>query len=193
MNAKFLSAVVAFSLTCTALATAQKRYKINLHEREAKVHKLLAEKAAKEGKTLSHAQTATSSGTVTYWSGTINYDGYQFPFTMLGTNPTKRSATTVIPVYVVPVKLVLPDGSVWDPAAVSVPNRANAIDATINSPIFGRTNWNNGGVNLGYHSTPMRFSAAASGRTCMGRTVTNTTWCFSRSYSMRWSGMCRLI
>ena len=65
MNAKFLSAVVAFSLTCTALATAQKRYKINLHEGEAKVHKLLAEKAAKEGKTLSHSQTATSSGTVT--------------------------------------------------------------------------------------------------------------------------------
>jgi hypothetical protein len=133
MNAKFLSAVVAFSLGCTGLAAAQKHFKINLHEGEAKVRKILAEKAAKEGKTLGHAQVATSSATVTYWSGTINYDGYQFPFTMLGTNPRRRSATTVIPVYVVPVKLVLPDGSVWDPATVSYPIVQNAIDGLINS------------------------------------------------------------
>jgi hypothetical protein len=30
MNSKFLSAVVAFSLGCTAVATAQKQYKVNL-------------------------------------------------------------------------------------------------------------------------------------------------------------------
>src|SRR5437899_1596866 len=150
MNSKFLSAVVAFSLGCTAVATAQKQYKINLREGEAKVRKILAEKAAKEGKTLGRAQAAPTSATVTYWSGTINYDGYQFPFTMLGTDPRQGSATTVIPVYVIPVKVVLPDGSVWDPAKVAVPNRANAIEGTINSPIFGKTSWTNGGVNLGY-------------------------------------------
>lgn len=150
MNAKFLSAVVAFSLGCTTLATAQEHDKINLREGEAKVRKILAEKAAKEGKTLGRAQAGTSSATLTYWSGTTNYDGYQFPFTMLGTNPRRGSATTVIPVYVIPVRVVLPDGSVWDPATVAVPNRANAIDGTINSPIFGKTSWNNGGVNLGY-------------------------------------------
>src|SRR5215469_16988105 len=149
MNSKFVSAVVAFSLGCTGLATAQKRYKINLREGEAKVRKILAEKAAKQGETLGRAQAAPTSTTVTFWSGTINYDGYQFPFTMLGTDPSRGSATTVIPVYVIPVKVVLPDASVWDPATVAVPNRANAIDATINSPIFGMTKWNNGGVNLG--------------------------------------------
>jgi len=149
MNAKFLSAVLAFSLGCTALASAQKRFKVNLREGEMKVRKILEEKAAKEGKTLGHAKAATSSGTVPFWSGTINYEGYHFPFTMLGTDPKKGPATTIIPIYVIPVKLVLPDGSVWDPAKVAVPNRVNAIGATINSPIFGKSKWIDGGVNLG--------------------------------------------
>src|SRR6202040_3476055 len=70
--------------------------------------------------------------------------------TMLGTDPRESAATTVIPVYVIPVKIVLPDGSVWDPATVAVPNRSNAIEGTINSPIFGKSRWTNGGVNLGY-------------------------------------------
>ena len=150
MKAKFLSAVLAFLLGCTGLATAQKLYKVNLREGEAKARKILAEKASKEGKTLGRSEAAANSATVPYWSGTINYDGYQFPFTMLGTNPRRGSAITVIPVFVIPVKLVLPDGSVWDPAKVAVPNRANAIDATINSPIFGKSTWNTGGVNLGH-------------------------------------------
>ena len=121
-----------------ALASAQKRFNVNLHEGEVKARKILAEKAAKEGKTLGHAQAATSSATVKFWSSSIYYDGYQFPFSMLGTDPREKPASTVIPVYVIPVKLVLPDGSVWDPATVAVPNRANAIDGTINSPIFGK-------------------------------------------------------
>jgi hypothetical protein len=147
MNLKLLPAVVAFSLGCSALGSAQTPNKINLREGEAKVRKILAEKAAREGKT-AQAQ-APSSQTLTSWSGTIEHEGYTFPFTMLGTDPKKGSATTVIQVYVVPVKIVLPDGSVWDPATVPVMNRKNAIDGTIKSPIFGKTTWRNAGVNLG--------------------------------------------
>jgi hypothetical protein len=149
MNLKFLSAVVTFSLGCSALGSAQKPNKISLRDGEAKVRQILAERAAKEGKT-AHAAPAASSQTLTYWSGTIQHEGYTFPFTMLGTDPKKGSATTVIQVYVVPVKIVLPDGSVWDPATVSVTNRKDAIDGTIKSPIFGKTTWTNSGVNLGH-------------------------------------------
>lgn len=148
MNLKLLSAAMAFSLGCGALSSAQSPKKINLREGEAKARRILAEKAAKEGKT-AHAPAA-SSQTLTYWSGTIEHEGYTFPFTMLGTDPNQGPATTVIQVYVVPVKIVLPEGSVWDPATVSVTNRKNAIDGTIKSPIFGKTTWMSGGVNLGH-------------------------------------------
>lgn len=147
MNFKFLPAVVAFSLGCSALGLAQKANKINLREGEEKVRRILAEKAAKEGKA-AHALAANSQ-TPTYWSGNIEHDGYTFPFTMLGTDPKKGSATTVIQVYIVPVKIVLPDSSVFDPATVAVTNRKDAIDGTVNSPIFGKTTWINAGVNLG--------------------------------------------
>jgi len=60
MNLKFLSAVVAFSLGCSALGSAQKPNKISLREGEAKVRKILAERAAKEGKTAHAALTASA-------------------------------------------------------------------------------------------------------------------------------------
>lgn len=147
MNLKLTSTVLAFSMGCTALGFAQQTSKINWAEGEAKARKILLEKAAKEGKVLDAASQATA--VVTHWNGIITWGGHNYHFSMLGRNPANGSSTTIIPVYVVPVKIVLPDGSVWDPAAVQVKKGVNAIDATVNSPIFGNTTFMNGSVNLG--------------------------------------------
>jgi hypothetical protein len=147
MNLKTISTVLAVSLGGATFTIAQQPTRINLGEGEAKARKILLESAAKQGKILSPSAEATA--TVTHWNGTIHWGGKNYHFSMLGRNPADGSSTTIIPVYVVPVKLILPDGSVWDPAAVQVRKGVNAIDATTNSPIFGNTTWMNGGVNLG--------------------------------------------
>jgi len=147
MNSKLMSAILAFSAGCTTLGLAQQPKKINWAAGEAKAREILLEKAAKEGKVPGPASEAAA--TVTHWNGTITWGTHKYGFSMLGHNPANGSSTTVIPVYVVPVKITLPDGSVWDPAAVQVKKGVNAIDATANSPIFGTTTWMNGGVNLG--------------------------------------------
>ena len=147
MNRKTISAALAVSMCCATLALAQQPAKINLGEGEAKARKILLENAKKQGKVFDAA--AQAAATVTHWSGSISWGGHNYQFNMLGRNPADGSSTTVIPIYVIPVKITLPDGSVWDPAAVQVKKGVNAIDATVNSPIFGNATWMNGSVNLG--------------------------------------------
>lgn len=147
MYLKTVSAVLAVSMSCAGFAFAQQPAKINLGEGEAKARKILLDKAARQGKVLGPA--AEANATVTHWNGTISWGSHKYRFSMLGRNPADGSSTTVIPVYVVPVQIILPDGSVWDPAAVQVKKGVNAIDATINSPIFGNSTFMSGGVNLG--------------------------------------------
>lgn len=147
MIRKTVSAVLAASMGCATFVFAQLPAKINFGEGEKKARKILLDNAAKQGKVLDAAAAAAAN--ITHWGSTISWGGHNYQFTMLGRNPAGGSSTTVIPVYVIPVKITLPDGSVWDPAAVQVTKGVNAIGATVNSPIFANTTWMNGSVNLG--------------------------------------------
>jgi len=147
VNLKTIAAVLAVSMGSATFALAQRPGKFNQGEGEAKARKILLDKAAKAGQAPDVA--AQSAATITHWSSSISWGGHNYQFSMLGRNPADGSSTTVIPVCVIPVKITLPDGSVWDPAAVQVKKGVNAIDATVNSPIFGNTTWMNGSVNLG--------------------------------------------
>lgn len=106
MNPRAVSTLLAVSMSCATFALAQRTTKMNLGEGEAKARKILLEKAAKEGKVFSAA--AATTATITHWSGVISWAGHNYSFNMLGHNPAKGSSTTVIPVYVVPVKITLP-------------------------------------------------------------------------------------
>jgi len=66
------------------------------------------------------------SGTLPTWSGSFIYQGTQYTYTMVGTNPAGGGSTTV-PVYLIPVKVTI--GSVvYDPAVV--------LNSVLASPIF---------------------------------------------------------
>lgn len=74
--------------------------------------------------------TPTPAANATYvptFQSSFSFNGTTYPYRMVGANPAS-GATTTIPTVIVPVKLVFPDGSVFDPTML-VP----ALEA---SPIF---------------------------------------------------------
>jgi hypothetical protein len=74
------------------------------------------------------AAAGSVSGTVPNWSGQFSLNGTTYPYTMVGTNPALGSATTVVPVTILPVKLVFSDGRSLD--------GAERVTDVKNSPIF---------------------------------------------------------
>lgn len=74
------------------------------------------------------AAAGSVSGTVPNWTGQFRLNGTTYPYTMVGTNPALGSATTVVPVTILPVKLVFSDGRSLD--------GADRVTAVKNSPIF---------------------------------------------------------
>lgn len=81
------------------------------------------------------------------WTGTFNLNGSNFSETFIGTNPSGGASTT-IPVYVVPVKMVYQTTS-YDPTVVKQ-NGVSIIQNVLNSPIFSSTvDYNQGGTDLG--------------------------------------------
>ena len=87
------------------------------------------------------------SGTLQEWNGSFTYNGTNYPYVMVGVDPSTNQGA-IITTWVVPVKIVLSDGSVWDPLAGG-PN--GPLARTLLSPIFDMsTDYNQGGVDLGH-------------------------------------------
>lgn len=81
---------------------------------------------------------------------TASRDNMKYRGTMVGRNPFDHGHTkTTVPAYLIPLKLTMPDGTVFDPAVVTGCLKNNppinlAIsvqDATVSSPIFEGTDW----------------------------------------------------
>ncbi len=86
--------------------------------------------------------------TIPHWSGSFNYHGINYPYTMVGTDPSLGSATTVIPTFIIPLKIVLPDGSVFD-SNKDVIDGQTAIQGIVNSPLFQAYPFVSGGTHVG--------------------------------------------
>ncbi len=67
--------------------------------------------------------------------------GEKLPFHFVGTNPTEEGGTTIIPTVLIPLKIVFSTGEVFDGSKV--------IDPVMNSPIFQKTSFHSGNVDLG--------------------------------------------
>src|SRR5690242_6389125 len=52
--------------------------------------------------------------TIPHWSDSFTYNGLVYKYTMVGTDPKKSSATTVIPTVLIPIRFVFADGNVFD-------------------------------------------------------------------------------
>jgi len=92
------------------------------------------------------ARAASQAGkhkiaTVPFWSSSFNYQGTTYPFSMVGKNPAKGSSVSVVPVFLIPVKLVLVGGSVYD--------GTTKADAVSNSPLFHFAQFDSGFTQYG--------------------------------------------
>ena len=96
----------------------------------------------------SNGSTAGPTGLPT-WTGGFTYKGTAYSYTMVGSDPTKSCSTTTVPVYIVPLKLIYSDGTVFDPTATMIDDAVSAVTAVELSPIFSTTDFTAGSVDLG--------------------------------------------
>jgi hypothetical protein len=88
------------------------------------------------------------------WNGTINYNGSNYNYTMVGTNPATTNSTTTVTAYIIPVLMNYTRavyGSVhkkFDPL-VDTQNGVSIVQNVLNSPLFQNVDWNWGGTDVG--------------------------------------------
>jgi hypothetical protein len=74
------------------------------------------------------AAKGTVSGSVPNWTGQFSLNGVSYPYTMVGTNPALGSATTTVPVTIVPLRLTFSSGQSLD--------GTQKVSEVKNSPLF---------------------------------------------------------
>jgi len=85
------------------------------------------------------------------WTGSFTYQGTKYPYTMIGTNPAKGSATTTLQMVIIPLIVKVP-GQTFDPTKPiqKACGTGTAEGLTLASPIFSnKVNYKVGGTNLG--------------------------------------------
>jgi probable HAF family extracellular repeat protein len=92
---------------------------------------------------------APDANTIPHWSDSFTYNGLVYNYTMVGTDPKRGSATTVIPTVLIPIRFVFADGNVFD-ATTDLVNGQTPIQGIINSPLFQNYDFNsNAGIYVG--------------------------------------------
>ena len=91
---------------------------------------------------------ATNSATIPHWSDSFTYQRLVYNYTMVGTDPKRGSATTLIPTVLIPLRFVFADGNVFD-ASSDLVDGQTAIQGIINSPIFQNYDFVSGGTHVG--------------------------------------------
>src|SRR5579863_8692752 len=97
-------------------------------------------------------QARAAAGTVLpTWTGNFSYQGVPFNYTMIGTNPSKGSATTFIRFVLIPVALQFSDGNVLDPTkTVQCNGTSSALELTEQSPLLANNvDYKQGGTDVG--------------------------------------------
>jgi hypothetical protein len=85
------------------------------------------------------------------WTGSFTYKGTKYPYTMIGTDPSKGSATTTLNMVIIPLIVKVP-GQTFDPTKPiqKACGTGTAEGLTLASPIFSnKVNYTVGGTNLG--------------------------------------------
>lgn len=85
--------------------------------------------------------------TIPHWTSSFRTDGIVYPFTAVGADPS-LGQTTVIPTVIIPYRLILPDGGVFD-ATSDLIDGVTPVAGIVNSPLFNNVPWNAGTTQLG--------------------------------------------
>ena len=105
---------------------------------------------ARQGRSWRHDHQPGKEDAVTFphWTGSFSRDGVTYPYTMVGTDPGRGSATTTVKVVLIPLRLVYPDGGVYDTGADLV-DGMTAVQGMLQSPVFQPYDFVTGGHRLG--------------------------------------------
>jgi hypothetical protein len=88
------------------------------------------------------------------WNGSfVDHTMFTDTYTMVGSDPTKTNATTVVPVYIIPIKMVFGSSNgnaTFDPLTVKLKNGQTLMQNVLASPIFQRNvTYVQGGTTIG--------------------------------------------
>lgn len=87
------------------------------------------------------SDAALSGSGLAHWSSSFTSEGKTWKFSMVGTNPASGSATTTVPVTIVPLKLVFTGGVIFD----GTPQ----VSQTTGSPLFKNASFISGKTQYG--------------------------------------------
>jgi len=94
-------------------------------------------------------RTAAAAPNITMWSSSFTFQGTTFPFTMIGTNPASGSATTTVPVVIIPIRYTFSNGNSLSANGTVCNDTQTSVQRVQNSPIFQNAGYSPGGTNVG--------------------------------------------
>jgi hypothetical protein len=86
---------------------------------------------------------------VPLWDGSFTFQSTTFDYTMVGTDPNLGSATSTIPVVIIPLKFVFSDGTTLSPSDPVCGGTDSAVTLAQNSPLFQDYPFAPGGTDVG--------------------------------------------
>lgn len=147
MNKRFAVSVIAASLllACASVAFAQETRYPDILE---------AKPMFKAGPNHMEVATRAPAANLAQWNGGFtDLTNKKITYTMVGTDPSKGSVSTTVPVYIIPIKMVYgkTNGNhTFDPKNHVLSNGKTAVNNIIASPIFDPgVNFTQGGTDLG--------------------------------------------
>jgi hypothetical protein len=132
---------VTLALTCASSASAQPRFLWG--EGRPRFHAI-----AGGDPRLAREQSLVGQN-VPLWNGSFAFQGQTFDFTMVGTDPNLGSATTVIPVVIVPLEFQFTDGTALSATDPICGGTDDPITLAQNSPLFQPFSFMPGGTDVG--------------------------------------------
>ena len=86
--------------------------------------------------------------TIPYWSDSFSYLGITYTYSMVGTDPKRGSATTIVPTVIIPMRFVFENGLVFDASADNIDGQTS-VQGIIGSPVFQNYDFVSGGTHVG--------------------------------------------
>jgi hypothetical protein len=94
-------------------------------------------------------QEASAGTNIPMWSGSFTFQSITYTFVMIGTDPSLGSATTNVPVVIIPLKFNFTGGVSLSAESTVCNDSETALQRTENSPILQSTSFSPGGTNVG--------------------------------------------
>jgi hypothetical protein len=97
------------------------------------------------------AMLAGFAGTnIPMWSGSFKYSGTTYTYKMIGTNPQSGSATTNVPLVIIPLIFKFSNGTTLSATSTVCKDTASTVTRVTNSPLILKTaTFKPGGTNVG--------------------------------------------